>query len=76
MGSGIPERMRGMGPKLGAGKTSMLQDAERGRPLELEGLMAAVVEIGDLLGVPMPQTKAVYGLARVRSEAIKASAAR
>jgi 2-dehydropantoate 2-reductase len=67
------ERLRTLGPKLNASKTSMLYDAERGRPLELDSLMAALVEIGALLDVPMPQTRAVYGLARLRSAALQAS---
>jgi 2-dehydropantoate 2-reductase len=66
LGPDPAERLRQAAPTLGPSKTSMLQDAERGRPLELDALVAAVVEIGERLGVPMPRTRAVLGLARLR----------
>lgn len=72
VGQDPAERLRAIGPKLNASKTSMLYDAERGRPLELDSVMAALLEIGDRLGVPMPNTRAVYALARVRSAALQA----
>jgi 2-dehydropantoate 2-reductase len=49
-------------------KTSMLQDLERGRPLELDSIAEAVVEIGERAGVPMPHTRALLGLVRVRAK--------
>ncbi|MDX2142277.1 MAG: 2-dehydropantoate 2-reductase [Rhodospirillaceae bacterium] len=55
--------------RLGKSKTSMLADMERGRPLEIEPIIGAAVEIADLLGVPVPNTKALYGLVRVRAKA-------
>ena len=51
--------------KLGAIKTSMLQDAEAGRPLELDALLAAPREIANLAGVPTPDMDALHGLARL-----------
>jgi 2-dehydropantoate 2-reductase len=51
--------------QLGAFKTSMLQDAEAGRPLEIDALLAAVHEIGLRVGVPMPATSALLGLTRL-----------
>ena len=45
---------------VGAHKTSMLQDVEHGRPLELEALVGAVVELGRITGVPTPTIEAVY----------------
>ena len=50
---------------LGAVKTSMLQDAEAGQPLELGALVGAVREIGARVGVPNPTIAALYGLARL-----------
>jgi 2-dehydropantoate 2-reductase len=44
-------------------KTSMLQDLEAGRPLELDPLLGAVVELGERSGVAVPLCSAVYGLA-------------
>jgi len=55
--------------KLGAFKTSMLQDVEAGRPLEIDALLTAVTEIGERVGVPTPHTDALLGLVRVFSEA-------
>ena len=58
----IDQRMAGA-EKVGEHKTSMLQDLEAGRPLELEAVVGAVVELGERLGVAMPATKAVYACA-------------
>ena len=55
--------------KLGAFKTSMLWDAEAGRPLEIDALLTAVTEIGETVGVPTPNTDALLGLVRVFEEA-------
>ena len=45
----IDQRMAGA-EKVGAHKTSMLQDLEAGRPMELEAVVGAVVELGERLG--------------------------
>lgn len=63
----IDQRMAGAA-KVGAHKTSMLQDLEAGRPLELEAVVGAVVELGERLGVPMPATRAVYACAKMLDE--------
>jgi len=63
----IDQRIAGA-EKVGAHKTSMLQDLEAGRPLELEAVVGAVVELGDRLGVPMPATRAVYACAKMADE--------
>ena len=60
----IEQRMAGA-EKVGAHKTSMLQDYEAGRPMELEAVVGAVVELGERLGVPMPVTRAVYGCVKL-----------
>jgi 2-dehydropantoate 2-reductase len=51
--------------KLGAVRTSMLQDVQAGRAIELDALLAAVVEIGAKLNFPMPNAQALLGLTRV-----------
>jgi 2-dehydropantoate 2-reductase len=51
--------------RLGAFKTSMLQDAEAGRPLELDVLLAAPREIAARVGVKTPYLDALHGLARL-----------
>jgi len=63
----IDQRMAGA-EKVGAHKTSMLQDYEAGRPMELDAIVGAVVELGDRLGVPMPATRTVYACAKMLDE--------
>ena len=53
--------------KLGAFKTSMLQDVEAGKPVELDALVTVVKELGELTGVPTPFTDALLGLARLHA---------
>jgi 2-dehydropantoate 2-reductase len=60
----IDQRLAGA-EKVGAHKTSMLQDLEAGRPMEIEAVVGAVVELGDRLGVPMPSTRAVYACVKL-----------
>jgi 2-dehydropantoate 2-reductase len=55
----IDQRIAGA-EKVGEHKTSMLQDLEAGRPMELEALVGAVVELGDRVGLPMTVTKTIY----------------
>ena len=63
----IDQRIAGA-EKVGAHKTSMLQDLEAGRPMELEAVVGAVVELGERLGVPMPATRAVYACTKLLDE--------
>jgi 2-dehydropantoate 2-reductase len=51
--------------KLGAFKTSMLQDVEAGRPIELEALLGAPLEIAARAGVPTPQLDRLYAMTRL-----------
>jgi 2-dehydropantoate 2-reductase len=53
--------------EVGEHKTSMLQDLEKGRPLEIEALLGAVVELAGWVEVPMPIGQAVLGLVRQRA---------
>jgi 2-dehydropantoate 2-reductase len=53
--------------ELGAHKTSMLQDLERGRPMEIDALLGSVVELGDLVGKPVPFCRAILTLLRERA---------
>jgi len=64
----IDQRMAGAG-KVGAHKTSMLQDYEAGRPMELDAVVGAVIELGGRLGVPTPATRAMYACARFLDDA-------
>jgi 2-dehydropantoate 2-reductase len=47
---------------VGQHKTSMLQDVELGRPIELEALVGSVIELGRITGTPTPNIDAVYAL--------------
>jgi 2-dehydropantoate 2-reductase len=51
--------------KVGEHKTSMLQDLEADRPMELEPVVGAVVELGERLGIDMPHTRSVYACAKL-----------
>lgn len=63
-----PEDRHAITRKLGAFKTSMLQDVEAGRAVELDALVGAVWELGQLTGVPTPFTDALFGLARLHAQ--------
>ncbi len=54
--------------KVGAHKTSMLQDLELGRPMEIDALVTAVQEMGKLTEVPTPTIDTVLALVRQRAE--------
>ena len=63
----IDQRIAGA-EKVGEHKTSMLQDIEAGRPMELEALVGAVVELGERVGLPMACTRTVYNCAKLLAE--------
>jgi 2-dehydropantoate 2-reductase len=60
-----PQDRHAVTRKLGAFKSSMLQDAEALRPLELDALIGAVREIGQRVGVATPNCDALFGLTRL-----------
>jgi 2-dehydropantoate 2-reductase len=62
-----PEDRHAVTRKLGAFKTSMLQDVEAGRAVELDALVSAVRELGQLAQTPTPFTDALLGLARLQA---------
>lgn len=55
----------GLAEKIGEHKTSMLQDLEARRPMELEAICGSVVELGERLGMPMPHTRTVYAATKL-----------
>jgi len=63
-----PEARLAFTRKLGHIKTSMLQDAEAGRPVEIDGILGTVVEIAEHAGCPAPLLTAVYAIARMRAQ--------
>ncbi|MNR58595.1 2-dehydropantoate 2-reductase [compost metagenome] len=52
----------------GAARTSMLQDALKGKPLEIDALVGSMVEIAEKLGLDMPCASMVWGLIRRRGQ--------
>ena len=60
----IEQRLVAAG-KVGNHKTSMLQDLEAGRPIELESLVGVVLELGEILDIPMPYTKSIYSYVKL-----------
>jgi 2-dehydropantoate 2-reductase len=60
-----PDERHAVTRKLGALHTSMLQDAEAGRPLEIDAIVGSVKEIGERVGVPTPTIDALLGLIRL-----------
>ena len=63
-----PEARIDMARALGRFKTSMLQDLEAGKPLEIDGLLAGTLEIARKAGVRAPYTESLYGLIRARAQ--------
>lgn len=59
---GLIEGAKGMG----AVKSSMLQDLERGRPLEVDGILGAVASLGRVAGVPTPTLDTVLAVVSLR----------
>ncbi len=60
-----PEERHVITRKLGAVRTSMLQDVDAGRPIEVDALIGSVSEIGRLVGVDTPNIDALLGLTRL-----------
>jgi 2-dehydropantoate 2-reductase len=56
--------------RLGAFKTSMLQDVEAGRPIELEALLGAPREIAERFGIPTPALDRLYATTRLLDESV------
>ena len=71
LGVGMPvsldRRMAGASA-IGEHKTSMLQDLEKGRPLELDAIVAAVIELAEITEVAVPRLQELYALTRLLAE--------
>jgi 2-dehydropantoate 2-reductase len=63
----MPEDRHQVTRRLGAFKTSMLQDVEAGKPVEIDALVTVVQELGELTEVPTPYTDVLLGLARLHA---------
>lgn len=64
--STIESRLEGT-RRVAGHKTSILQDLEAGRPMEVDGITGAVVELGRLVGVETPMIDLIYALMRQRA---------
>jgi 2-dehydropantoate 2-reductase len=65
-----PEDRHAVTRKLGAFRTSMLQDVQAGKPVELDALVSAVRELGQLTQVDTPMTDALLGLSRLHAQGL------
>ncbi|HKK22434.1 MAG TPA: ketopantoate reductase C-terminal domain-containing protein, partial [Pseudohaliea sp.] len=63
----VDRRIHG-GAEVGAHRTSMLQDLEAGRPMEIDALVTAVAELGDIVGVDTPFLDTVLSLVQLRAK--------
>ena len=70
IGVSIEQRLEGA-EKVGHHKTSMLQDVEAGRPMELEAIVGAVAELGNKMGLSLPYTNAVYACVKLLARSAK-----
>ena len=60
----VDQRLEGAN-SVGDHKTSMLQDYEQGRPIELESIIGSVVELADILHIQVPNIKTLYGISKM-----------
>jgi 2-dehydropantoate 2-reductase len=60
---------------VGAHKTSMLQDVESGRPLELDALMLSIIQLADMVDIEVPTVKTVYACVALLNQGMIADAA-
>lgn len=65
-----PERRLAGAEAVGAHKTSMLQDVEAGRPLEIDALMGAVLELGGLTATPTPYIAAIFACVKLLDQTL------
>ena len=71
----LAQRMAGA-EAVGAHKTSMLQDVEHGRALELDALVGSVIELGQIAGVPTPTITAIHAATALLSHTLAQSRGR
>ena len=57
--------------QVGKHKTSMLQDVEAGKPLEIDGMLGVVIELAGMTGVEVPALRALYACASLLSKTIQ-----
>jgi 2-dehydropantoate 2-reductase len=70
---GVERRIRGAS-RVGPHKTSMLQDVEQGRPMEIDALLTAVLELGGLLKLGLPHLRTLQACCRLLNLTVQAAA--
>jgi 2-dehydropantoate 2-reductase len=65
-----PQQRIAITRKLGKVKTSMLQDVEGHKPVEIEAILGALISMADLAGASIPRTRTVYALSRMRAKSL------
>jgi 2-dehydropantoate 2-reductase len=70
LGISVEQRLAGA-TRVGHHKTSMLQDVEAGRPIELEAIAGAVVELGEKLGIDVPHSQSVYACTKLMAKRLE-----
>ncbi len=68
-GVSAEERMN-MAAKVGAHRTSMLQDVDAGKPTELDAILGSVIELAQMTSIETPVLKIVYDLVKFRTRAV------
>ncbi|MFF1562558.1 2-dehydropantoate 2-reductase [Streptomyces sp. NPDC058293] len=68
------ERRLAGAERVGDHRTSTLQDLERGKPLELDVLLAAVVELAEITGVPVPTLRTVHAISDLLADRMRSAA--
>ncbi len=66
----VEQRLEGAA-RVGEHRTSMLQDVESGRPLEIDALVGAVVEVGKLVGLELPRLETVYACVKLLDSTLR-----
>lgn len=69
----VEKRLAGA-ERVGDHRTSTLQDLERGKPLELDVLLAAVVELAEITGVPVPTLRTVHAISDLLADRTRSAA--
>ncbi len=72
-GISLEQRIDG-GAKVGAHKTSMLQDIETRRPTEVDAIVGAVIELGKFTGVPTPHIESLYAAVKLLERTVRGTA--
>ena len=67
---GVEQRLQGAA-QVGEHASSMLQDVLAGRPLEVEALVGAVAELGDLLGLSLPHLRTLYACVKLLDQGLR-----